>query len=108
MEERGLVTMKGKGEVLTYWLLSANYKAIQRNANNAEQLPPLLFQPGEYDQAELRRRSPRLSALGGRAPSVARYGIIQCSSKHEGERRLGERNEGVIFLKESYLCSLLR
>lgn len=72
MEERGLVTMKGKGEVLTYWLLRANYKAIQRNANDAEQLPPLLFQPGEYDQAELRRRSPRLSALGGRAPSVAR------------------------------------
>ncbi|XP_042875510.1 receptor-type guanylate cyclase Gyc76C-like isoform X2 [Penaeus japonicus] len=72
MEERGLVTMKGKGEVLTYWLLRANNKAIQRMANTTEQLPPLLFQPNEYDQAELRRRSPRLSTLGGRAPSVAR------------------------------------
>jgi len=30
IEERGLVNMKGKGEVMTYWLTGATEKAIQR------------------------------------------------------------------------------
>ncbi len=30
VEQRGLVNMKGKGEVLTYWLTGATEKAIQR------------------------------------------------------------------------------
>ena len=29
-EERGLVYMKGKGEVMTYWLVGATEKAIQK------------------------------------------------------------------------------
>lgn len=30
IEKRGLVSMKGKGEVFTYWLVGATEKAIQR------------------------------------------------------------------------------
>lgn len=30
IEERGLVNMKGKGEVMTYWLIGATEKAIQK------------------------------------------------------------------------------
>lgn len=30
IEERGLVYMKGKGEVKTYWLIGATEKAIQK------------------------------------------------------------------------------
>lgn len=30
MEERGVVNMKGKGEVLTYWLTGASDNAIKR------------------------------------------------------------------------------
>ena len=30
IEERGLVNMKGKGEVMTYWLVDATEKAIKR------------------------------------------------------------------------------
>lgn len=30
IEERGLVHMKGKGDVKTYWLVGANEKAIQK------------------------------------------------------------------------------
>lgn len=30
MEERGIVSMKGKGEVLTYWLTGASDDAIKR------------------------------------------------------------------------------
>lgn len=30
IEERGLVNMKGKGEVKTYWLTGATEKAIQK------------------------------------------------------------------------------
>lgn len=29
-EERGLVQMKGKGEVMTYWLIGATERAIQK------------------------------------------------------------------------------
>lgn len=34
VEQRGLVSMKGKGEVLTYWLIGATDKAIQRREVN--------------------------------------------------------------------------
>lgn len=30
IDERGLVSMKGKGEVMTYWLVGATEKAIQK------------------------------------------------------------------------------
>ncbi|XP_046680074.1 receptor-type guanylate cyclase Gyc76C-like isoform X1 [Homalodisca vitripennis] len=51
MEERGLVSMKGKGEVLTYWLTGASDKAIQRRVVDLDELPPLFCRP---------RRSPKL------------------------------------------------
>ncbi|XP_042220127.1 receptor-type guanylate cyclase Gyc76C-like isoform X2 [Homarus americanus] len=70
MEERGLVNMKGKGEVLTYWLNSATPKAIQRREYIESVSPPLL-QLNEFEP-ETRRRSPRLSSLGCRTSSIHR------------------------------------
>ncbi|XP_071513605.1 receptor-type guanylate cyclase Gyc76C-like isoform X3 [Panulirus ornatus] len=70
MEERGLVKMKGKGEVLTYWLISATLQAIQRR-DCSESLSPPLLQLSEYD-SEAKRRSPRLSSMGGRTSSNPR------------------------------------
>ncbi|XP_018335565.1 receptor-type guanylate cyclase Gyc76C [Agrilus planipennis] len=52
VEERGQVYMKGKGEVLTYWLLGATDKAIQRREVDIGDLPPLFCRP---------RKSPKLN-----------------------------------------------
>ncbi|XP_066598422.1 receptor-type guanylate cyclase Gyc76C-like [Prorops nasuta] len=63
IEERGLVHMKGKGDVKTYWLTGATEKAIQKREVDVGDLPPLFCRP---------RRSPKLnpdsrqaSLLGG-------------------------------------------
>ncbi|KAJ8681432.1 hypothetical protein QAD02_017219, partial [Eretmocerus hayati] len=53
VEERGMVKMKGKGEVCTYWLNGATDKAIQKREVDANELPaPLFCRP---------RRSPKLN-----------------------------------------------
>lgn len=60
-EKRGLISMKGKGEVITYWLVGATDKAIQRKPVDICDLPPPLFcRP---------RRSPKLNC-DSRQPSL--------------------------------------
>lgn len=53
MEDRGLVHMKGKGEVRTYWLVGANSNAIQKREVDLAELPPLFCRP---------RKSPNLNS----------------------------------------------
>ncbi|KRT81180.1 Adenylate and Guanylate cyclase, partial [Oryctes borbonicus] len=52
IEERGMVHMKGKGEVRTFWLVGATEKAIQKREVDLGELPPLFCRP---------RRSPKLN-----------------------------------------------
>ncbi|XP_037940750.1 receptor-type guanylate cyclase Gyc76C-like [Teleopsis dalmanni] len=60
-EKRGLVAMKGKGEVTTYWLVGATEKAIQKKPVDMTDMPPPLFcRP---------RRSPKLNS-DSRQPSI--------------------------------------
>lgn len=60
-EKRGLVNMKGKGEVITYWLVGATEKAIQKKEVDMTDLPPPLFcRP---------RKSPKLNS-DSRQPSI--------------------------------------
>ncbi|KAI5717017.1 hypothetical protein M8J76_016182 [Diaphorina citri] len=54
VEERGVVCMKGKGEVLTYWLVGATEGAVQGREVDLTELPPLCCGP---------HRSPKL--VGG-------------------------------------------
>lgn len=59
-ESRGRILMKGKGEVVTYWLIGATEKAVQRREVDIRDLPPPLFcRP---------RRSPKLNC-DSRQPS---------------------------------------
>ncbi|XP_055590315.1 receptor-type guanylate cyclase Gyc76C-like [Uranotaenia lowii] len=77
--ERGMIAMKGKGEVMTYWLESANEDAIQKQPVDVRDLPPPLFcRP---------RRSPKLT-YDSRQPSmtaIANYitGSRRQSSAHK-------------------------
>ncbi|XP_077302686.1 receptor-type guanylate cyclase Gyc76C-like isoform X2 [Arctopsyche grandis] len=45
IKPRGMISIKGKGEVETYWLEGANEKAIQRQAVDFGELPPLFCRP---------------------------------------------------------------
>lgn len=58
-EKRGLIQLKGKGEVVTFWLVGATEKAIKRREVNLNDLPPLFCRP---------RRSPKLNS-DSRQPS---------------------------------------
>ncbi|KAF7418477.1 hypothetical protein HZH68_001130 [Vespula germanica] len=65
IEERGLVNMKGKGEVKTYWLTGATEKAIQKREVDVGDLPPLFCRP---------RRSPKLNSDSRQASLLAGLG----------------------------------
>lgn len=52
IEERGIVHMKGKGDVKTFWLVGATERAVQRREVNLAELPPLFCRP---------RKSPKLN-----------------------------------------------
>lgn len=74
-EKRGLVAMKGKGEVVTYWLVGATDNAIQKKLVDLEDLPPPLFRRP--------RKSPRLNC-DSRQPSVVNmhyFGLPGCGSR---------------------------
>ncbi|XP_047343121.1 receptor-type guanylate cyclase Gyc76C-like isoform X2 [Vespa velutina] len=65
IEERGLVNMKGKGEVKTYWLTGVTEKAIQKREVDVGDLPPLFCRP---------RRSPKLNPDSRQASLLAGLG----------------------------------
>lgn len=73
-EERGLVNMKGKGEVMTYWLTGATDKAIKKREVDIEDLPPLFCRP---------RRSPRLNTDSRHASLCGFGGIPGAGSRRQ-------------------------
>ncbi|CAG9865362.1 unnamed protein product [Phyllotreta striolata] len=75
VEERGVVTLKGKGEVMTYWLQGATEQAIQRREVDLGELPPLFCRP---------RRSPKLTSESRNA-SVTGFGMY--SRRHSSVPR---------------------
>ncbi|XP_076050344.1 receptor-type guanylate cyclase Gyc76C-like isoform X2 [Oratosquilla oratoria] len=76
-EKRGAVPMKGKGDMVTHWLIGKTKKAIQRREESC--LAPLVPLISRQDGMDYMRRSPKLSSdlrhstLGcGRTSSIAR------------------------------------
>merc|ERR1712110_871743 len=73
-KERGLTSMKGKGEVLTYWLTGTTEEAIRKKNQNYLKLRPLFSLPklGVVNSVEMSRRdrrSPRMSMVSNNQPS---------------------------------------
>ena len=67
-EERGLVSMKGKGEVLTYWLNGTKDGAIRKKKLDYSKLRPLFSLPklgvaNSVETSRRDRRSPRMSMV---------------------------------------------
>ncbi|XP_054008169.1 receptor-type guanylate cyclase Gyc76C-like [Hylaeus anthracinus] len=87
IEERGLVHMKGKGEVKTYWLTGATEKAIQKREVDVGDLPPLFCRP---------RRSPKLnsdsrqaSLLGGLGAGSRRQSSVPRPTADDSSSQCG-------------------
>ncbi|XP_011308844.1 guanylate cyclase 32E isoform X2 [Fopius arisanus] len=87
IEDRGLVHMKGKGDVKTYWLVGANEKAIQKREVDVDDLPPLFCRP---------RRSPKLnpdsrqpSLLGGLGAGSRRTSAVPRPSPDDSASQCG-------------------
>jgi hypothetical protein len=68
-EQRGFVSMKGKGEVLTHWLIGTTDGAIQRRNVEGPAQAPLFCRPSVIPNnngsagnmsADLRKKSPRM------------------------------------------------
>lgn len=70
-EERGLVAMKGKGEVLTHWLIGVTSGAVKARTDIGTNQAPLFCRPSGAigannangsagNMSDLRRRSPRM------------------------------------------------
>ncbi|CAK9810128.1 Receptor-type guanylate cyclase Gyc76C [Anthophora plagiata] len=87
IEERGLVYMKGKGEVKTYWLTGATERAIQKREVDVGDLPPLFCRP---------RRSPKLnsdsrqaSLLGGLGAGSRRQSSVPRPTPDDSSSQCG-------------------
>ncbi|XP_017892325.1 receptor-type guanylate cyclase Gyc76C-like isoform X2 [Ceratina calcarata] len=87
IEERGLVHMKGKGEVKTYWLTGATEKAIQKREVDVGDLAPLFCRP---------RRSPKLnsdsrqaSLLGGLGAGSRRQSCVPRPTPDDSSSQCG-------------------
>lgn len=65
MEERGTVSLKGKGDVTTYWLEGATEQAVQKREVDLTELPPLFCRP---------RRSPKLNNESRQASICGGFG----------------------------------
>lgn len=73
-EKRGLVNMKGKGEVITWWLTGANEDAIQKKPVDMMDMPPPLFSRP--------RRSPKLNP-DSRQPSIQAMHLCGTGSRRQ-------------------------
>ncbi|XP_022167854.1 receptor-type guanylate cyclase Gyc76C-like [Myzus persicae] len=86
IKERGYVNMKGKGDVLTYWLEGTNEKAIKRRDVDLTESPPLF--------CGSKRLSPKLynfGEFGSRRPSFAPRGNSFDQSARDSQTILHEQ-----------------
>ncbi|KAH8323965.1 hypothetical protein KR074_002395 [Drosophila pseudoananassae] len=93
-EKRGLVNMKGKGEVITWWLTGANENAIQKKPVDMMDMPPPLFsRPRKSPKLNPDSRQPSIQAMhfcgtgSRRQSSVPRPADVESTYSLQGSVR---------------------
>uniref|UniRef100_A0A182MRU8 Guanylate cyclase n=1 Tax=Anopheles culicifacies TaxID=139723 RepID=A0A182MRU8_9DIPT len=84
--ERGLIAMKGKGEVMTYWLEAATEQAIQKIPVDVRDLPPPLFcRPRRSPKMTYDSRHPSIIGLpgGGMISNISGMGSYMPGSRRQ-------------------------
>ncbi|XP_052890825.1 receptor-type guanylate cyclase Gyc76C-like isoform X1 [Anopheles moucheti] len=84
--ERGLIAMKGKGEVMTYWLEAATEQAIQKIPVDVRDLPPPLFcRPRRSPKMTYDSRHPSIIGLpgGGMFSNISGMGSYMPGSRRQ-------------------------
>jgi hypothetical protein len=100
IKERGLVHLKGKGNVRTWWLVGACEGAVtSRNTQDNKELRPLFSRPrglaGIGDQSSFRRRaSPKLVNNG----SLSRQGSF-CGGNNSGSHLVGNPRGSAHYIR---------
>ncbi|ODM95682.1 Guanylate cyclase 32E [Orchesella cincta] len=95
IKDRGLVHLKGKGNVRTYWLVGACEGAVLSRRADMKDLKPLFCRPRGLqslsEQQNLRRRaSPKLPGSG----NVSRQGSFCAGSGQTNSHLLSNQNRG--------------
>ncbi|XP_060527636.1 receptor-type guanylate cyclase Gyc76C-like isoform X2 [Cylas formicarius] len=78
IQERGFVSMKGKGDVQTYWLIGVTDEAIQKREVDLTELPPLFCRP---------RRSPKLTNESRQASFCGGFMMAAANRRHSSVPR---------------------
>ncbi|KAL7044491.1 hypothetical protein ACKWTF_001922 [Chironomus riparius] len=99
-EKRGIVSMKGKGDVVTYWLIGADECAIQKRNVDLRDLPPPLFcRPRKSPKYISDSKQPSISCITNFGTSDNRS--ILCESRRQSNAQRND-NDGAYSLQGSY------
>ncbi|BFF97986.1 receptor-type guanylate cyclase Gyc76C-like [Drosophila madeirensis] len=96
-EKRGLVNMKGKGDVITWWLTGANDNAIQKKPVDMMDMPPLFSRPRKSPKLNSDSRQPSIQAMhfcgtgSRRQSSVPRPADVESTYSLQGSVRESPR-----------------
>lgn len=92
-ECRGVVPMKGKGDVLTYWLTGATESAIQKRNVDLRDLPPPLFcRPRKSPKCLGESKQPSISCIMNFGASDNRS--ILCESRRQSNAAAQRNDDG--------------
>lgn len=105
-EKRGIVTMKGKGDVITHWLTGATEAAIQKRNFDLRDLPPPLFCRPRKSPKYCDSKQPSISCITNFGASDNRS--MLCDSRRQSNAAQRYEMEGINSSFHGSLTGYLR